>query len=110
MTIARTPLELDELVQQAEGLLAAGDLDAALNLLSQVVEINPCHVRALNDLGTVCYNRGAAEYAIRFFCRALEHEAATHVSVALPTEPAARVPAADHVLYETGPPTARQPK
>ena len=74
MPIARTPREQDELVQQAEGLFAGGDLDAALHLLSQVVEANPCHVRALNDLGTVCYSRGAAAYAVRFFRRALETE------------------------------------
>ena len=64
--------ELDDLVQQAEALYARGELDAALQLLSQVVTAEPTHVRALNDLGTICYSRSAVDSAAQFYNRALD--------------------------------------
>ena len=67
-------LELDDLVLQAESLVARGEVDPALALLSQVVQVNPGHARALNDLGTICYGRGALDYAAQFFSRALAAE------------------------------------
>ena len=68
---APSQLELDGLVEQAEALFARDEVEPAVQLLSQVVAANPGHVRALNDLGTLCYSRGALDYAAQFFTRAL---------------------------------------
>lgn len=65
----QSPLDL---VLQAEALFARNEVDQACLLLSQVVEANPNHARALNDLGMICYSRGAMDYAARFFRRTLD--------------------------------------
>ena len=64
----------DDWVKQAEALFDRGEADAALGLLTQVVAANPNHVRALNDLGLICYSRNALDYAAQFFRRALDLE------------------------------------
>ena len=70
----QTPEALDDQVKQAEVMFAQGEVDPAFLLLSQVVEVNPNHARAWNDLGTVCYTRGALDYAAQFYHRALDLE------------------------------------
>ncbi len=67
-------LGLDGLVNQAEALFAQDEVESAFQLLVQVVDVNPNHARALNDLGTVCYSRGALDYAAQFYRRVLDLE------------------------------------
>ena len=76
---------IDSLFQQARSLHRSGDLDAAIACYRQVVEGDPTHFRALNNLGDCLDQRGRhaeAEQAFSAACAAAPEEARPHYNLA----------------------------
>lgn len=74
----------DSLFEQARTLHRAGDLDAAIADYRQVVEREPMHFRALNNLGDCldqCGRHAEAEQAFRSACAAAPDEARPHYNL-----------------------------
>lgn len=76
---------IDSLFQQARTLYRSGDLDAAIAGYRTVVERDPTHFRALNNLGDCLDQRGhhaEAEQAFSAACAAAPEEARPHYNLA----------------------------
>ena len=63
-----------EIIREAETLFQTGDFDRAKDLLTQVVDHDPQHVEALNDLGVLAYQKQRLTEAERWFRKALQHD------------------------------------
>jgi tetratricopeptide (TPR) repeat protein len=64
--------EIKQVVKQGEDHFAAGDLEAAKRCFRQVLETDPDHIEALNNLGVIAFHKGAVAKATSYFRRVLE--------------------------------------
>ncbi len=63
-----------EIIREAENLFQNGDFDRAHDLLTRVVDHDPQHVEALNDLGVLAYQKQKLAEAEKWFRKALQHD------------------------------------
>lgn len=70
VTLAKTPRDLDALVEAGTAALGVGDVDAAVGFYGRAADINPDHPRVALGLGTVYLISGRPGEAIPQFDRA----------------------------------------
>ena len=61
-------------LREAESLFIAGDSEQAERLFQQILEVEPNHSEALNNMGVLAHQRGQREGAIAYFTRALQSD------------------------------------
>ena len=59
-------------LQQGEEHFATGDLESAKKCFIQMLESDPDHIEALNNLGVIDFHKGVVDKATSYFRRALE--------------------------------------
>jgi glycosyltransferase involved in cell wall biosynthesis len=64
-------MEIEQILKQGEGYFTAGNLEAAKGCFQQILETDPNHIEALNNLGVINYARGNIEEAESYFLKAL---------------------------------------
>lgn len=60
--------------EQAEAFEAAGQMDRAARLYTEILERDPFHFNAVSNLGAISFRRGEPEEAARIFERGLERQ------------------------------------
>lgn len=63
--------ELEQALNRAETFYGENNLEAAAELLVDILNVYPDHSRALSDLGVVCYAAAQYEDAVMLFARSL---------------------------------------
>jgi len=63
--------EMRRVLKQGEDHFAAGHLDAAKVCFQQILETDPNHIEALNNLGVIAFHVGATDEAISYFRKTL---------------------------------------
>jgi Flp pilus assembly protein TadD len=71
VALARTPRDLDALVEAGTAAMGVDDLEAAVGFFGRAADIDPAHPRVALGLGTVYLRSGRPEEAIPQFDRAL---------------------------------------
>jgi len=64
--------EIDRLLKQGEDLFASGDLPGAEACFKKILDINPHHIEAVNDIGVIAFMRSDFLIAMDYFKKALE--------------------------------------
>ena len=65
-------MEIEQILKQGEGYFTAGNLEAAKGCFQQILETDPNHIEALNNLGVLHYARGNVQEAEGYFLKAIE--------------------------------------
>lgn len=64
-------MEIEQIFKQGEGYFTAGNLEAAKGCFQQILESDPNHIEALNNLGVIHHVKGNVEEAENYFLKAL---------------------------------------
>ena len=64
--------EIKQVLNQGEDFYAAGNLEVAKGCFEKILESDPNHIEALNNLGVIAFDKGIFEVATLYFRRALE--------------------------------------
>ena len=65
-------MEIEQILKQGEGYFTAGNLEAAKECFRKILETDPNHIEALNNLGAIAFHEGAVDNAISYFRKVLE--------------------------------------
>ena len=64
-------MEIEQILKQGEGYFTAGNLEAAKECFRKILETDPNHIEALNNLGVIHHAKGNVEGAENYFLKAL---------------------------------------
>jgi tetratricopeptide (TPR) repeat protein len=70
--IERTPEEVDDLVNEGNSYLRKGKIKKAIKIYKEVLDINPDHAAAWNNLGAAYFDYLLFKPAIEASCKAIE--------------------------------------
>ena len=64
--------KMKQVLKKGEDCYAAGNLEVAKGCFEKILESDPNHIEAINNLGVIAFNQGIFEDATLYFRRALE--------------------------------------